>query len=1479
MTMSFCDPTNPVKAAVRCLAAGLLILNGARVSGAPEPAYPKPGLAARTPICAAQLDPDAYRMWQEGQEAVIEGKDQGPAWVLWTSDGRGVGHGGTTFGKSKVPGDRHLRIGFTERVPVGTVLAEGNVRVSALKADAVYPGDMGADGQWIPAERLDNGAVSLKQTERNGCALWALPHGTTTRALRFTHTAAATDASYEGYLGGALVLADRLMNLAPYALPAAKSNDKNIARIINGTSDGWSAWANMGMGADEQERHPVVSNEHPEWIMLAWRKAVELDGLAALFCGFGAGEIQSYAGPSDRHPRDASEADWKTLASPDGFESGFPSTLWPNIFYFAQTVTTRAIRFRITRVTRGDHPHIKNKPMDGRRIWLGELMAFRKIGAAALEVPAVAKAPVDETHAPIPVPFTLPAPGYVTLVIENAEGMRIRNLVSETFFPAGDNIAWWDGTDDLGRDIDAANHGLYNIPSRFVGPGTFKVRGLWRKEVKASYEFAVYSHGNPPWNLPDHTGAWLANHSAPSAAVFVPAACSPTRRPAVFLGAEVTEGPDGLAWVDLDGRKRGGMKWIGGNWTAAPFLCRDLAPDADTNVSAYVASVWETEKKSGVDELRITALVRDAGQDLQPKAVHKAVLDRGAADKKGKREALGGVAAYGGSILCTLPALDRLLRIDAATGAIVETVPISNPRGLTFDATGCLYVLSGTSVLRFSKAARLANVTPVTVVAKGLEDPSALALDAEGNLYVSDRGDSHQVKIFSPAGKALGVIGRPGAPKAGPYDPLHINNPAGLAVDSENQVWVTENDYLPKRVSVWSRDGRLQRAFYGPGKYGGGGMLDAHDKKRFYYADETKGTLEFELDWAAGTSRLTSVLYRKTPESLELPFRAAAPETALYRDGKRYLINSYNSSPVGGHNTGFLFIERDGVAQPVAGMGQASDWPILKTDAFRSTWPEGADLSDEKNRGNAKNQALFIWTDANGDANVQPDEVKLHRTSAGGVTIMEDLSFCLARVDGRAMRFAPARVIANGTPFYAFEAGQVIAEGVQGPKSSGGNQMLADSSDEAVITLGVAPFDAYSISGTKAGKAVWSYPNLWPGLHASHHAARPDRPGQVIGVTRMLGGFVNPKGSEVGPLWGINGNMGNFYLFTRDGLFVATLFEDVRQGTLWKMSVAERGMLLKGISLHDENFWPSLSQTPEGQVYAVDGSHCSLVRLDGLESLRRIDPVTVTVTPKHLAAAVRYVEEREAARQKTFGSGILAAELRSRAPVVDGKLDEWLGAGWVEIDKRGAGANFNSTAKPYNILATMAAAGGRLYAAWDTSEAQLLKNSGELTNALFKTGGALDLMLATDPRAKPARREPVAGDLRLLITRVGKTTRATLYRPVAPGTPATAKVPFSSPWRTITFDCVEDISAQVEFAEDSKGAFEISVPLKALGLTPAPGLRLAGDIGILRGNGSETTARVYWSNKATGITADVPSEAALTPALWGQIEWRTQGAK
>ena len=84
---------------------------------------------------------------------------------------------------------------------------------------------------------------------------------------------------------------------------------------------------------------------------------------------------------------------------------------------------------------------------------------------------------------------------------------------------------------------------------------------------------------------------------------------------------------------------------------------------------------------------------------------------------------------------------------------------------------------------------------------------------------------------------------------------------------------------------------------------------------------------------------------------------------------------------------------------------------------------------------------------------------------------------------------------------------------------------------------------------------------------------------------------------------------------------------------------------------------------------------------------------------------------------------------------------------------------------------------------------------------------------------------------------------------------------------------MDNVSDKVEFAADTTGNYEVSIPLDVIGLKPEPGMRIQGDIGVLRGNGAVTVARTYWSNKATGIVSDVPSEAELMPSFWGRWEF------
>jgi hypothetical protein len=186
----------------------------------------------------------------------------------------------------------------------------------------------------------------------------------------------------------------------------------------------------------------------------------------------------------------------------------------------------------------------------------------------------------------------------------------------------------------------------------------------------------------------------------------------------------------------------------------------------------------------------------------------------------------------------------------------------------------------------------------------------------------------------------------------------------------------------------------------------------------------------------------------------------------------------------------------------------------------------------------------------------------------------------------------------------------------------------------------------------------------------------------LIGTTRLLGRLITPKGSDAGPLFFINSNMGSIYAFTQDGLYVGELFHDVRLAPLWQMPTALRNMRVNDLSLHDENFFPSVAQTKDGTVYVTSGMN--LNRVDNLETIHRIPPITVQVTADDLRQAQAFVLAREAARQAAQGSGILNIPILAAAPAIDGSLGSWNAIPWVPIDHRGV--SMRGSTAPRNLM-------------------------------------------------------------------------------------------------------------------------------------------------------------------------------------------------
>jgi len=1395
---------------------------------------------------ASLLDPAAFaERVGNAAESLVQGDAEtaklGPKAVVWCKQTKPHWKG-VKFGEGRETGVRHLRIGFTQSVRLGSVLVGGGGALSVLKAGAAYPGDLADDSQWVPALRLLGGSESNAEVASGDYGLWVLPSGTSTRALRFSHTPAAGDRETAGLLAGVWLLPERLGNVAPQALVQSRARDDVSMKLVDESHNRtWQTWENAEEGA------PLpMSAENPEIMTLTWSKPVTLSSLCLLWAGFASCEIDAFIGAEDENVREALAASWTHVGSGRDLQTWYPSQLGPNWIGLDREVSTRALRVRITAATKGVG-HYEKKVKDGRRVWLGELMALVPMREARLSSIVLPKS--GEEPPPIPVKFTLPEAGLVTLVIEDKAGHRVRNLVSETPFPAGDNIAWWDGSDDLLRDPEAAKHGVYNIPTRPVVPGDYTVRGLWRKPLSLRYEFSIYNAGKPAWTTADNTGCWLTTHTPPTSMAFVPGSRTADGQPLIFMGCYVAEGGHGLQWLREDGTKIGGQHWVGGTWTGAPTLAVDTGENAIADHLCYVGSVWE-------GELRLTAKTKALGD--QP--IFKTQLGDDPRPKKptdprpalienfegGDRQlVLSGIAVHDGLIACSMLRNNELLFVDAKTGGITGRMSVDSPRGVTFDAAGRMLVISGSKLLVFaSTKATKADV----IMSKGLEDPRHIATDKAGNYLISDRGTSHQIKVFTPSGKLVKTIGKAGAPAVGDYDPQHMNNPNDLTLDSQGSVWVAENDNYPRRVSVWSAESKLVRAFYGPTEYGGGGALDSRDANVFFY----KG-LEFALDWKSGTDSLKRVFAR--PESLlEAHYGHYSPDWPLYPSqgkGRRYFTSCYTHTPTGGDNVAFIWLDTGKEARLVAALGDAHAWKFLREQSeFRTAWPAGTKPEDENPQPDK--HATFLWMDLKADGRPQTTELQMTQGAARGITVTKDLDFIVTQLGEDTAMFSPTSFDANGVPRYDFIPARLGAAGGR-PPSSGGNQTLR-SHDWTISTNATPPFSPHGLGGMFKGEPRWSYPSPWPGLHSSHEAAVPDRPGMVVGHTRLLGDFIN---GPAGPMFGINGNMGNMYLFTADGLFVSTLFNDIRLRPNWVAPVATRNMDVTDVSLHDENFWPSMTQTPDGKVFLIDGGRTSLVRVDGLDTLKRLPDQKLTVTTADLDNARDWFARAEISRQKARGTDILAVPMRTTAPTVDGKLDDWPAtADWAVIDRRGTKANFNSDSKPYEVSASLSIARDRLFAAWRTTEKDLLANSGETPNALFKTGGCLDLMLQTDT------------DQRLLVTLVKGQPRAVLYRSKVPGT--TQPVSFSSPWRSISIDSVEDITEQVSIATDKAGNFEISVLLSTLHWSPKSGDLVRADIGVLRGSNGQTTQRVYWSNKATAITADVPSEAELTPKLWGQ---------
>ena len=1118
---------------------------------------------------------------------------------------------------------------------------------------------------------------------------------------------------------------------------------------------------------------------------------------------------------------------------------------------------------------------MKTKPLRPTALSFGWTFLFL---AALFPVVAFADAPAGTGF---PIRFTLQKASYVTLVVEDANGKRVRNLVNETRFPAGDDVVYWDGYDE-GERIEEGK-GVQETPPvtrKLVSPGVYHVRGLVHDGIQMIYEFSVYSPGTPPWHTLDGSGAWLADHSPASDVLLLPARSGvtlgngntvPADAPLLAVCGSSAETGHGVALLDLDGKKLFGMR------NSSKCLAVDKGPTPlpdDYFYGALPNAVFVVKVDGKVDPICKIPIATDAQPDGYRSPVDMAV--------------------WNGMAVVSDAADNALFVVDLASKQVSAKIPVNQPRGVAFDAQGRLLVCSGTTLKRYALQAGPGQVPQIsgeeTIVAEGLEEPRRVTVLADGGFLISDWGKSHQVKVFSADGRFQRAIGEPGGPQLGKYNERRMQHPAGTTVLPDGTLWVAEDDTLPKRFSMWKlADGTFERAIYGGPQYGGGGIIDPVDKTRFYYSSRMNfggyGGIEFKLDWDKGTS-IPAYIYMRYPEPdlAHIPgwsaftgndprwpatdprnhlwdqwanyirfqdcdgLRGPPPDQPIYLNGRQYMVNQIGSVwLMDANHVIWPVSEVSGVGPLFSGnhryAGQIRDLEKVRAPLTGMPWDPA-------------HRYLMVWSDINGDHFINPEEAQIQVVAQPSDPNPRGLDFTngpdapvtpdLSRIMWYGLRLPVQKFDDHGVPIYDLKDVTQVA-----PTHENGYPIW--TADGWLVEI------ASAIRGFHAGQEMWHIHR-----YEGRDVAVPQYPGQIIQCRGETGvgataASIKPTVGEAGDLIALSSNKGSITLITSDGLNIQTLGADMRTASLWRMPEYKRGMTISGVSFEDEHFWPSIDQTADGKIYLVAGKeHSSILRLDGFETVKRITLPDITVTQTALADSPPTSTERVRRQDRQ----------RFQALLIDQPLTL---ESFVSEVASGALAPTPIDNRASVVLTTD---GQNLYAGFITHDPQAAQNDAALTNdlkLLFKHGGGLDLMFGSDATAKIDRMDPVAGDERLLVASSAGKVHAMLYCPVVPGTDEASRVLFESPIGKVYFDRVQDVSDQVQLAYDGKGNFLVTAPLALLGLNPTAKGTLLFDAGLLRGNGHDTAQRVYWNNLNTAIVSDVPSEARLQPNYWGRL--------